>query len=453
MDEKATKSRSPTFRSLTCMRHLPPEQGDRRTKGDDGKDHDGRNRRHGRCQIEQPLVGSGRFKVLLGEQLDRVGQRLPDTEGADPVGADTVLNIAEQLALGQHQIGRHGHDHHEDQDNFAEGDGYVDWVEHHFTCSMFCQIFRPGPVASSCRSHCHCPESGWTSRSVPVRSMISGNYLPGRTRLTARRRGFMPPRRMAGRIESHNRQSGIHHFFKALGPSLVIDVGAVHLHPGGGRQDDAGGLYGFRARQSRAATKEIPCRSSGGISASTAMMPFTLPPATACARVVAPCPAERSAAPKAFGPPSRQASFAPLASVGATSCIPLPRAADDYRFSGLANWNVREQRHTLPLKRETLLRFRRGIVFYQVDLCALAPGLPDRQRHHRPVLQQVAVDKSNQIRLLHIGHGGGSGIVQVRYRRSRLVRFLIKGEIAEGTGGDAGEQPVEQGCRLHCQAG
>src|SRR4029079_10547156 len=53
---------------------------------------------------------------LLDEELHDVGDRLQEAPGTDPVGADPGLDEAEDLPLGEHQVGDDREDAQEDQD-------------------------------------------------------------------------------------------------------------------------------------------------------------------------------------------------------------------------------------------------------------------------------------------------------------------------------------------------
>ena len=60
-------------------------------------------RRRRREQIEE-LVDVRRDDVFLEEELDAVGDRLKQAPRPDAVGADPVLHLGRDLALGQDQI-------------------------------------------------------------------------------------------------------------------------------------------------------------------------------------------------------------------------------------------------------------------------------------------------------------------------------------------------------------
>ena len=78
----------------------------------DGDEHDGRR------QDEDGLVGEGRYPVLLGEDLDRVGEDLQQARRPDAVGTVAVLPDAQQAALHPDQPGgdRERHDQHPEDD-------------------------------------------------------------------------------------------------------------------------------------------------------------------------------------------------------------------------------------------------------------------------------------------------------------------------------------------------
>ncbi len=80
--------------------------GDQRARqGDDGGEDE-----------ERTLGGEG-HEVFLEEELDAVGERLHQAEGADAGGSPAVLDAAQDLALQQHRVGdrRQGNDD-DDQD-------------------------------------------------------------------------------------------------------------------------------------------------------------------------------------------------------------------------------------------------------------------------------------------------------------------------------------------------
>ncbi len=65
---------------------------------------------------EERLLDEDGGEVFLEEELDAVGERLQQAEGADARRAPAVLHAAEQLALEQHRVGDRGegddeHDH------------------------------------------------------------------------------------------------------------------------------------------------------------------------------------------------------------------------------------------------------------------------------------------------------------------------------------------------------
>jgi len=93
----------------------------------EGNRHPGSKRRHDghdRAQTEQTFAGGGRVDQLLGQQLERVGDRLQQSERTHTVGAHAHLHETQQLALPQrqvghstHQRGQHGHDLEQDPDH------------------------------------------------------------------------------------------------------------------------------------------------------------------------------------------------------------------------------------------------------------------------------------------------------------------------------------------------
>ena len=88
--------------------------------GAEGHGHPGGQRRHDGHdgpEPEQTVARSARADQLLGEQLERIGDRLQQTKGPYAVGSVTNLDPAQQLALPErevghcaHQGGQHGHD-------------------------------------------------------------------------------------------------------------------------------------------------------------------------------------------------------------------------------------------------------------------------------------------------------------------------------------------------------
>ena len=82
------------FRSTTCRAGA---------NGHDGEGHQHGHHDHGRRDDEHRLVRERRNPVLLRQQLDRVGERLEDAEGADTVGAVAVLPQREQPPLEPYQ--------------------------------------------------------------------------------------------------------------------------------------------------------------------------------------------------------------------------------------------------------------------------------------------------------------------------------------------------------------
>jgi hypothetical protein len=84
--------------------------GGPRAHGDDGEDDQGRRHDQAGGKDERPLDRLDGERVLLDEELHDVGDRLQEAPRAHPVGADPGLDEAEDLALGQHQVGDHRQD-------------------------------------------------------------------------------------------------------------------------------------------------------------------------------------------------------------------------------------------------------------------------------------------------------------------------------------------------------
>ena len=61
-------------------------------------------------------------ELLLGQQLEHVGERLEQPEGPDAVRADARLEAAEQLALEQQDQRHHLEDEREDHDRLHDLD-------------------------------------------------------------------------------------------------------------------------------------------------------------------------------------------------------------------------------------------------------------------------------------------------------------------------------------------
>ena len=67
--------------------------------------HQRRGKGQHRREQEQVTAGVGRNNDFLEQQLDGIGQRLQPALGADAVGAEAHLHIADDLALGVGQVG------------------------------------------------------------------------------------------------------------------------------------------------------------------------------------------------------------------------------------------------------------------------------------------------------------------------------------------------------------
>jgi len=88
--------------------------------GAEGDDSD-RDKRAGegdeRRGDEQRALDQERRQVFLEEELDAVGERLQQAEGADTRGSPAVLHATDELAFEQHRIGDRGErddQHHDD---------------------------------------------------------------------------------------------------------------------------------------------------------------------------------------------------------------------------------------------------------------------------------------------------------------------------------------------------
>ena len=67
----------------------------------------------GASQVDQP-VGVARDQVFLGDQLDRVGDRLEQAQRPDPVGPDPVLKPRGHLPLEPDHVGHDAREHAEE---------------------------------------------------------------------------------------------------------------------------------------------------------------------------------------------------------------------------------------------------------------------------------------------------------------------------------------------------
>ena len=87
----------------------------------------------GREHEERALDGE-RHHVFLEEELDAVGERLQQAEGADARGSPAVLHAAEDFALQQHRVGdgRQRDDQHDgDLDDGEEQEDLRMWSRWH----------------------------------------------------------------------------------------------------------------------------------------------------------------------------------------------------------------------------------------------------------------------------------------------------------------------------------
>ena len=81
-------------------------------EGDDGDGDERAGKRDDGSDDEERAFGGDGHEVFLEEELDAVGERLQQAEGADAGGSPAVLDAAEDLALQQHRVGdrRQGND-------------------------------------------------------------------------------------------------------------------------------------------------------------------------------------------------------------------------------------------------------------------------------------------------------------------------------------------------------
>ena len=108
-----------------------------RTKGHHGKQQQRHDGHYGRSQQEDEAVGPGRYGIFLEQQLDAIGQRLPDSCRTNPVGTGPQLEPAEQFAFHQHQVGGAGHQRHQHDNHLGEQDEQVGYIH---TFSIMAQL-------------------------------------------------------------------------------------------------------------------------------------------------------------------------------------------------------------------------------------------------------------------------------------------------------------------------
>ena len=91
-------------------------------EGDDGDGDQCAGERDDGSDDEEGALGGEGHEVFLEEELDAVGERLQQAEGADARGTPAVLHAAEDLALQQHRVGdgHQGDDEHDDDLEDAE---------------------------------------------------------------------------------------------------------------------------------------------------------------------------------------------------------------------------------------------------------------------------------------------------------------------------------------------
>ena len=109
-------------------------------EGHDGDGDERAGERDDRREDEERALDGERHEVFLEEELDAVGERLQQAEGADARGSPAVLHAAEDLALQQHGVGdrRQRDDEHDDDLEDAEQQKCLEWreVAHGFQLSF-----------------------------------------------------------------------------------------------------------------------------------------------------------------------------------------------------------------------------------------------------------------------------------------------------------------------------
>ena len=92
--------------TLAILNISTPVDGDvMRAEGDDGDGDQRAGERDDRREDEERALDGERHQVFLEEELDAIGERLQQAEGADAGGSPAVLDAAEHLALEQHRVG------------------------------------------------------------------------------------------------------------------------------------------------------------------------------------------------------------------------------------------------------------------------------------------------------------------------------------------------------------
>ena len=98
------------------------EDFDIRPHGHHGEHQQGRHGHHRGRQLKDEGVGLGRDDILLGQQLDRVGDGLQQTENARPVGAQPDLEACQQFALQPDEVTGREQQHAEHHPYFYQQD-------------------------------------------------------------------------------------------------------------------------------------------------------------------------------------------------------------------------------------------------------------------------------------------------------------------------------------------
>ncbi len=92
------------------------------SEGDDGDGNQRAGERDDRRDDEERALGGKGKQVFLEEELDAVGERLQQAEGADARGSPAVLHAAEDLALEQHGVGDRRQGDDEDDDDLEDAE-------------------------------------------------------------------------------------------------------------------------------------------------------------------------------------------------------------------------------------------------------------------------------------------------------------------------------------------
>ena len=192
-------------------RHRRPERHDgerqqRRPGGDAGGQH------------EEQLVDVGGDDVFLEEDLGPVGDRLEHAAPAEAVGADAVLHVGGDLALGVDQVERaaeqraHRHEHDDDRDEQM----------------MRRPASRKHRPFDALRLAVDASLARSNSSRVP-----SGRHRLGQLRQCRHRRGQFRPHRAGVQQAAAAHQVDVH---LAVGAALAGGVGRLAGSPGPGRR-------------------------------------------------------------------------------------------------------------------------------------------------------------------------------------------------------------------------